>query len=315
MLERVDLLPGDDFWQAFLAEERLPASYRDFAIEWFMPLVAGLLDRRGADSAAGSDFPVEVVGLYGCQGSGKSTLAALLAAWLAEVAGLRVLTLSLDDFYLPLSAREHLAKTVHPLFATRGVPGTHEVAALYRVIRAVRDRSGSRLTIPQFEKARDDRAVLGIEIDAGHIDLVILEGWCVGLLPQPREKLLEPINDLERLEDGSGAWRVAVNMALEESYRPVFDLIDTQVVLKAPSFASVFAWRWEQEQKLRKRVDEACAGREGLMDRAALERFLQFYQRLTEWGLVTMPARADLCFHLQADRRIQKVSGSMADYY
>ena len=51
------------------------------------------------------------------------------------------------------------------------------------------------------------------------------------------------------------------------------------------------------------------------MDEAALGRFLQFYQRLTEWGLVSMPARADLCFHLQGDRSVRKVSGDMARYY
>jgi len=315
MLERVDLLPGDEFWQAFLARERLPATYRDFAIDWFGPLVAALLDRRGAGSNAGADFPIQVVGLYGCQGSGKSTLAALLAAWLEEVAGLQVLSLSLDDFYLPLSQREELARDVHPLFATRGVPGTHEVAALGRIIQAVRDRRGSSLLIPQFDKAIDDRTALGIEIEPERVDLIVLEGWCVGLPPQPRDQLREPVNDLEREEDRSGAWRGAVNKALEESYRAVFDLIDTQVVLKAPSFASVFSWRWEQEEKLRSRVaGSLCAG-QGLMDEAALGRFLQFYQRLTEWGLVSMPARADLCFHLQGDRSVRKVSGDMARYY
>lgn len=315
MLERGDFLPGDDFWQAFLAEERLPATYRDFAIEWFMPLVAALLDRRGADSTVGADFPVEVVGLYGCQGSGKSTLGALLAAWLGEVAGLQVLSLSLDDFYLPLAQREELARDVHPLFATRGVPGTHEMAALGRVIEAVRGGAGPRLTIPQFDKATDDRAAPGIEIDPERVDLIVLEGWCVGLPPQPRDQLREPINDLEGEEDRFGVWRGAVNNALEESYREVFDLIDTQVVLKAPSFDSVFSWRWEQEEKLRSRVaDSLCAG-QGLMDEAALARFLQFYQRLTEWGLESMPARADLCFHLQGDRSIRKVSGDMARYY
>ena len=48
------------------------------------------------------------------------------------------------------------------------------------------------------------------------------------------------------------------------------------------------------------------------MDRPALERFLQFYQRLTDWGLESLPDRADLCFHLRASRDIEGVSGPMA---
>ena len=36
--------------------------------------------------------------------------------------------LSLDDLYLPKAERLRLARDVHPLLATRGVPGTHDVA-------------------------------------------------------------------------------------------------------------------------------------------------------------------------------------------
>ena len=68
-----------------------------------------------------------VVGLTGSQGSGKSTLAARLPPLLAA-RNLRAAVLSLDDLYLPKAERQRLAREVHPLLATRGVPGTHEVA-------------------------------------------------------------------------------------------------------------------------------------------------------------------------------------------
>jgi D-glycerate 3-kinase len=67
------------------------------------------------------------LGLCGAQGSGKTTLVAALADELAAQ-GLRVATLSLDDLYLPRTVRQELAVKAHPLFATRGVPGTHDVA-------------------------------------------------------------------------------------------------------------------------------------------------------------------------------------------
>lgn len=303
---------GDGFWRAFLARERLPEAYRELAESWFAPLAAGLIKGHWARSAGVDRPPVGVVGLCGCQGSGKSTLATLLAAWLQAVAGLRVLVLSLDDFYLPRAQRLDLARTHHPLFVTRGVPGTHDISALGQVIRALQSREDRAISLPSFDKAADDRAPSGPDIRADSIDLVLLEGWCVGLLPQPTGELEHPVNRLEREEDPDGVWRTAVNEALAGPYRGVFDLIDTLVVLKAPSFDRVFDWRWQQEQKLRVRLGEGAAGQAGLMDRRALERFLHFYQRLTEWGLESLPERADLCFHLQASRDIGGVSGPMA---
>ena len=43
------------------------------------------------------------------------------------VHGLRAAILSLDDIYLSGADRLQRANTIHPLLATRGVPGTHDV--------------------------------------------------------------------------------------------------------------------------------------------------------------------------------------------
>src|SRR5690348_14070644 len=72
-----------------------------------------------------------LVGLAGAQGSGKSTMAPRVAQQL-EDAGLRTAILALDDFYLTHAERAERARTVHPLLATRGVPGTHDIALLNR---------------------------------------------------------------------------------------------------------------------------------------------------------------------------------------
>jgi D-glycerate 3-kinase len=63
-----------------------------------------------------------LVGLVGSQASGKSTTAARLAERLGRQ-GARTIVFSTDDFYLTLSERRELATQVHPLLATRGVPG------------------------------------------------------------------------------------------------------------------------------------------------------------------------------------------------
>src|SRR4051812_37808865 len=66
-----------------------------------------------------------LVGICGSQGSGKTTACEYVARTLSA-SGVRVAILSIDDLYLPRAAREDLARRVHPMLLTRGVPGTHE---------------------------------------------------------------------------------------------------------------------------------------------------------------------------------------------
>lgn len=109
-----------------------------------------------ADRARARRCPV--IGINGAQGSGKSTLAEFLREQLQASHGLRAAVLSIDDFYLPRAARLELARTVHPLFATRGVPGTHEPALGGAVIDALRSLGpDARLALPRYSKAEDDR--------------------------------------------------------------------------------------------------------------------------------------------------------------
>ncbi|MCP4994757.1 MAG: hypothetical protein GY934_13400, partial [Gammaproteobacteria bacterium] len=65
-----------------------------------------------------------LLGINGAQGSGKSTLAAIVCLLLNERHGLHSASLSLDDLYLTRAERQTMATKVHPLFTTRGVPGT-----------------------------------------------------------------------------------------------------------------------------------------------------------------------------------------------
>src|SRR4051794_34319435 len=93
-----------------------------------------------------------IVGLSGLQGSGKSTLARQLGAAM-DARGVATEVLALDDFYIGRSARMALASTVHPLLATRGVPGTHDIALLIGTLDALRKaRARQPVTIPRFDK-------------------------------------------------------------------------------------------------------------------------------------------------------------------
>src|SRR4051812_33755031 len=70
-----------------------------------------------------------ILGISGLQGSGKSTLATELID-AARRRGWSAVSLSLDDVYLTRAERESLARAVHPLLRTRGVPGTHDLTLL-----------------------------------------------------------------------------------------------------------------------------------------------------------------------------------------
>lgn len=243
-----------------------------------------------------------IVGICGAQGSGKSTLAAALVARFAA-AGVRAATLSLDDLYLGQAARAELARDIHPLLATRGVPLTHDVAAGCAILDAV--KSAAAVPFPRFDKAGDAPLPPDAWDMPGPLDLLIFEGWCVGARPQPAAELIAPVNALERVEDPEGIWRTAVNAALAGPYRALFGRIDRLVLLAAPEFAIVRQWRGEQEAALRERL---CAeGRDPAlaMDEAALDRFVQHYERLTRAILRTMPGKADLTLYLGRDRSLK----------
>lgn len=237
-----------------------------------------------------------VFAITGLQGSGKSTLAAQVAAH-AEARGLRVAVLSLDDLYLTRARRRQRAAEVHPLLATRGPPGTHDVALGCRVLDAL--RAGRDVALPRFDKLADDRlpeaAWPRIE---GRVDLVLFEGWCLKAMPQDDAALAAPVNALERDEDPDGRWRRYCNDALRRDYAALWARIDALWFLRPPGFDVVRAWRWEQEQALLAREP----GRTG-MDRAQLDRFIQHYERTSRHLLATLPAIADRTIPLDERRR------------
>ena len=284
----------DDF-AAFLTAHGLPTSAQTAVEQIHAPLADWL-----AAQHAGFGRTL-LAGLCGAQGSGKST-AALVIRRLLEAKGLRVAALSLDDLYLTRAERLALAKRVHPLLATRGPPGTHDVAMGEAVIASLSQPGPT--AIPSFDKAADDRRPRAAwPVFEGPADVILFEGWCVGAVPQPAEALVKPVNALERDEDQDRVWRRYVNDALA-AYQPLFQRLDKLILLKAPYFPVVERWRGEQEAKLRA---AAPAGSRVMTD-AEVARFIQHYERLTRAILAEMPARADALVELGENRELVRLS-------
>ena len=210
----------------------------------------------------------KVIAISGSQGSGKSTLAKILAdrlrAWdvVADAC-------SLDDFYLTHAGRAELARAVHPLLQTRGVPGTHEWQWLQEVLTAVQSEQTS-VQLPQFDKGLDDR--VGTVTIAPEV--LVVEGWCMGVSAQPQADLVKPCNRLEAQEDEQAIWRSWVNTQIAQNYTALWAQVDFWIHLRVPGFAQVIKWRTQQEQQLMA---------EQRMDAEQIIRFVQHYERLTRW--------------------------------
>ncbi|MDC7684197.1 kinase [Asticcacaulis sp. BYS171W] len=234
-----------------------------------------------------------VVGICGAQGSGKSTLCEAVATGL-NARDIATVILSLDDLYL---APEDRPVAAHPLFKTRGVPGTHDPISGIRIIDAF--RRGQAVSSPRFDKATDRPVPCGKEdMFAG---VLLLEGWCVGAVSQVETDLIAPVNALERDEDPDGVWRRYVNAQLAGPYAALFAKLDRLILLAAPGFEVVQGWRTQQEHDLRRKL--ALEGRTGGMEDVQITRFIQHYERLTRHILTEMPARADLTIRLDAQRQ------------
>ncbi len=282
-------MPNEDI-QAWIRAHGLSQSYMQQIQTYWQPLAAHIARQK-------QDAPL-LLGIQGVQGAGKSLLANCLAMLLGHD-GYEVGILSLDDLYLSRQARAKLAADVHPLFQMRGVPATHDVAlgmALLRDIQA--GKSG--ICLPRFDKASDNPKPTSLwhKHDAP-IDILLFEGWCVGVEAQNEPALDAPVNRLEAEQDSDGTWRRYANRQLAGQYAELFAMLDKLIALQAPDFACVYSWRMRQEQQL---------GTQGMRE-ADLRWFIQHFERISRHALRTMPQKADILFCLDEQQSVRSVQG------
>ncbi|MBD1583169.1 kinase [Pseudoalteromonas sp. S16_S37] len=263
-------------WQtAFIERYQLSTDY----IKDAAPIVAWL------NQQVSSAVRPYCLGINGAQGSGKSTLAAYLVEHLND-SGYRTDRVSLDDFYLSSNERKQRASQVHPLFATRGVPGTHDTALVQQVLADFKQRRS--LLLPRFDKAIDEPCATYLwPKHQQPLDILIFEGWCVGITAQSNEQLSGPINQLECEDDKNGHFRALVNAFLATDYQPLFSHLDNLIYLDVGHFERVFKWRLQQEKQLIARTGK------GMSDQQ-IKYFIMFFQRLTEHGFDVLPHFCDL---------------------
>ncbi len=252
------------------------------------------------DEALALPYPRPVLGISGLQGSGKSTLAGQLVA-AGKHRGVAVVAMSLDDFYLGRRERLALAKNVHPLLATRGPPGTHDLGLAHASFDALMtQQTGETVLLPRFDKLFDRRLPPSKwRSTSTRPRLVVFEGWCLGVTPEDEAALPEPINALEREQDAASIWRRYCNHRLAD-YQPLWRRMDRLVFLQPPGFEIVTSWRWQQEQAMQAlRPGKSC------MDQKDIERFVQLFERVSRQAMRTLPDLADRVISLDASRRLK----------
>ena len=289
--------------KAFLNRNKLGAGYLSLANKWFLPIIEKL-----QPVLTNRKRPL-ILGISGSQGSGKSLLADYLCTVVASRFNLNALPTSIDDFYHTKHERYQLGQDIHPLLATRGVPGTHDIDLAINVLDGLIEGSEDVL-VPRFDKRIDDRChVNSFTRVSNTLDLIVLEGWCLGANAQTMDKLQVDINKLERDFDPKFIWREYVNDCLAGPYQKLFDYVDCWIMLRAPSFEHVLNWRLEQEQKLmEKHRASGIETSHKIMSRQEISSFIQHYQRVTESILDDLPARVHHLYQLDGDRAIVEYS-------
>jgi len=239
-----------------------------------------------------------VIGVSGPQGGGKSTLTAQLVAT-AQRAGLRAVTVSIDDFYLTHEEQRALAAR-HPgdrCLEHRGYPGTHDVELGDRVLRALATQRGGAVAVPTYDKSahggRGDRGGAEVCVEAP-LDVVFVEGWMLGfrvLPPAGCPPLLRAANDHL------------------PAYERWYERFDAFVHLVAGDPAWIVDYRVDAE-----RARRAC-GQPALSDDEArdyIERFLPAYEAYVPPLVAAPPCARWLRATIGPDRAVGSIVASPA---
>ena len=289
-----------------IQRHKLPKEFMSTISDFYKPLAEKIIQNSNKRNSSQFLF----LGLQGTQGSGKSTCAAFLKLLFEEAYKKRTLVISIDDFYLTLNERQTLANEVHPLLITRGVPGTHDLGLLQNTLQACNDLTNLPFQAPVFNKAADDRhPPSNWQTINEPVDIIILEGWCVGIPPQSEGALNKAINELELKEDSEKNWRKYVNQQLKGNYAELYAQFDHLITLQAPSFECVYEWRLLQEQKLKHSLMELGKEKNAtkVLSPIELKRFISHYERLTRHALEVLPEKSDWVLSLNADHSFSRL--------
>jgi D-glycerate 3-kinase len=242
-----------------------------------------------------------VQGILGGQGSGKTTLGAVLTLLLHHL-GYRSLSLSLDDLYKPYADRLQLRQQ-DPRLIWRGPPGTHDVELGIQVLCHLKQKTSEAIAIPRFDKSLHNGAGDRIPGEiVSNIDIVLFEGWFVGVHPIPPTRFDTAPPPIVTQDDRAFARDINTRL---HAYLPLWEQLDSLIVLYPVDYQFSKQWRRQAEQQMRSQ------GKPGMSD-AEIDAFVDYFWKalhpqLFITPLVTTPGLADLVIEIDAQHRPGKV--------
>ena len=240
-----------------------------------------------------------IQGILGAQGTGKTTMSHILGLILQHL-GYRTLSFSLDDLYKTYSDRLALMQQDSRL-VWRGPPGTHDIHLGLSLLDQIH-QSKSPVIVPRFDKSAHggagDRTTS--EVITNPIDIVLFEGWFVGVKPIPPKVLLTPPPPI--LTDVDKQFASDMNNQLKD-YLPLWERLDSLIVLYPTDYRYSLAWRKQAERQM------IAAGKSGMSD-AEIEEFVNYFWRSLHPELFINPlvksSAVNLVIEINADHSFGK---------
>ena len=237
-----------------------------------------------------------IQGILGGQGTGKTTLCKIIRCILNYL-GFATATLSIDDLYLTYAQRQTLQQQ-DPRLIWRGPPGTHDTALGLEIIDRCLQGS-TQILMPRFDKSLFNGA--GDRIASESIpkpDILLFEGWFVGVQPLVEYPAKFP-NPIVTPEDRQFA--IDNDQRLKD-YLPLWNKLDSLIVLYPEDYHLSQQWRREAEQKM------IATGKSG-MSNEECDRFVEYFWKALHPELYIKPLlqTADMVVRIESDRRARLV--------
>ena len=240
-----------------------------------------------------------IQGILGGQGTGKTTLCIILKLILNYL-GFSVASLSIDDLYLTYADRQEL-KLKDSRLIWRGPPGTHDVElGLQTIEQCLQSNSNTDILMPRFDKSAYNG--LGDRTNAEAIDkpdILLFEGWFVGVKPIEKDCFNNCPHPIITNEDKQFAQD---NNQRLQAYLPLWDKLDSLIILYPEDYRLSKQWRKEAERKM------MATGKAGMSDKQ-IDRFVEYFWQALHPKLFIKPLlkSADLVVEIKSDRSLGQI--------
>ena len=210
--------------------------------DWIWGLALPLLSQ--AYKFHNNFYDRKIIGISALPGTGKTTLGKWLEAISLKL-NFKISVISIDDFYLPSDEMKLVIKN-NPWNVSRGFPGSHSVKLMHE--KLFNWKLNGELNVPVFDKSL--RNGLG---DRSHWrldnpDLLIIEGWFLGIEPLSADISFQNINSPElSFNELSYINNIQKNLS---KYLDVWSLIDNIWHLKPLEFEYMNMWKTNQEKEM-----------------------------------------------------------------